>query len=71
MPPDKIDGILGVADVEALGFIVAMFLTSYLSTGIEKRLNVRIMIRKKLQRVDFVLLVEAAQFKSVAKVPAS
>ena len=67
MPPEKIDGILGVADGEALGSRIAMLLTSYFSIGIEKRLNVRITIRKKLQLVDFVCLVEAAQFKMLPR----
>jgi hypothetical protein len=68
-PPDKIDGILGVADGEALGSCVALFSTSYFSSEIEKRPNVKNTIRKKLQLVDFVGLVEASIQASYSNCP--
>lgn len=68
-PPDKIDGVLGVADGEAPGSCVALFSTSYFSSEIEKRPNVRNTIRKKLQLVDFVGLVEASIQASYSNCP--
>jgi HJR/Mrr/RecB family endonuclease len=68
-PPDKIDGVLGVADGEAPGSCVALFSTSYFSSEIEKRPNVKNTIRKKLQLVDFVGLVEASIQASYSNCP--
>jgi hypothetical protein len=68
-PPDKIDGVLGVADGEAPGSCVALFSTSYFSSEIERRPNVKNTIRKKLQLVDFVGLVEASIQASYSNCP--
>lgn len=68
-PPDKIDGVLGVADGEAPGSCVALFSTSYFSSEIEKRPNVKNTIRKKLQLVDFIGLVEASIQASYSNCP--
>ena len=68
-PPDKIDGVLVVADGEGPGSWFALFSTSYFSSEIEKRPNVKNTIRKKLQLVDFVGLVEASIQASYSNCP--
>jgi len=68
-PPDKIDAILGVAAGEKRGSCVALFSTSAFSRDIENRPNVRKTIRKTLQLVDFIGLVEAAIQASYTKCP--
>lgn len=68
-PPDKIDAILGVADGEQPGSCVALFSTSRFSSEIKNRPNVKKTIRKKLQLVDFLGLVESAIQASYSTCP--
>ncbi len=67
--PAKIDAILGVAVGEKWGSCVALFSTSAFSKEIESRPNVKKTIRKTLQLVDFMGVVEASIQASYSNCP--